>query len=382
MGEENPVKVLVVGNSGVGKSFLANVLLGHESFAHSTSVRSVTSRVEWEHSHAEDSDATDLEVFNIPGLIEADPANVERNKQCIRQAFETHSNYRSVVLFVFGASKGGRVVAEDVSGWEAIKGFLQPEARRFNVAIAFVVNQVPIIDSDDERADYQAEMVRTLADMCGATSFSGRTYFVDQIPRKRTREDYSAPEMKLVRGTLLSALRALLPRALPIVPERDAVIELERDRLKREIQEISHHLSEVEQRHSEEMKARTEEHLRALAQVKEENERRLREMRESSERQLAAINAELQRNQRLLEENREALERAHRENKTDGLAGILPMFQQRVAFRAHRYCVTPEPIQQLPSVHTSAAQITRGSSESASNGSAQCTADGFIVFRA
>jgi DNA replication protein DnaC len=61
--------LIILGNSGVGKSFLANILLGHEAFKHEFSPRSVTHRTEFEEITIDDYDYA---IFNIPGLIEAD----------------------------------------------------------------------------------------------------------------------------------------------------------------------------------------------------------------------------------------------------------------------------------------------------------------------
>ncbi len=66
---KNQFGLIILGNSGVGKSFLANILLEKEVFKHEFSARSVTHRTEFQeieignHRYA---------IFNIPGLIEAD----------------------------------------------------------------------------------------------------------------------------------------------------------------------------------------------------------------------------------------------------------------------------------------------------------------------
>jgi DNA replication protein DnaC len=66
---KNQYGLIILGNSGVGKSFLANVLLDKDVFKHDFSARSVTHRTEFQeitignHCYA---------VFNVPGLIEAD----------------------------------------------------------------------------------------------------------------------------------------------------------------------------------------------------------------------------------------------------------------------------------------------------------------------
>ncbi len=66
---KNKLGLIILGNSGVGKSFLANILLGHEAFKHEFSAQSVTHRTEFEEITLDDHDYA---IFNIPGLIEAD----------------------------------------------------------------------------------------------------------------------------------------------------------------------------------------------------------------------------------------------------------------------------------------------------------------------
>jgi DNA replication protein DnaC len=78
----NQFGLIILGNSGVGKSFLANILLDREAFKHEFSARSVTHRTEYEeitfdnHRYA---------IFNIPGLIEAD--------QVIKKLMRCHRYY-------------------------------------------------------------------------------------------------------------------------------------------------------------------------------------------------------------------------------------------------------------------------------------------------
>jgi len=66
---KNQFGLIILGNSGVGKSFLANILLDKEIFKHDFSARSVTHRTEYQQITIGDHDYA---VFNIPGLIEAD----------------------------------------------------------------------------------------------------------------------------------------------------------------------------------------------------------------------------------------------------------------------------------------------------------------------
>jgi putative ribosome biogenesis GTPase RsgA len=65
--------LIILGNSGVGKSFLANVLLGEEAFTHEFSARSVTHRTEFREIKFNDYRYA---IFNVPGLIEADQVSL------------------------------------------------------------------------------------------------------------------------------------------------------------------------------------------------------------------------------------------------------------------------------------------------------------------
>ena len=80
-----PVGLILLGNTGVGKSFLANVLLGENAFEHRCDTASVT--------HVTRSKRAQFygriyEVFDVPGLIEYDQEALDRNKSEIQKAFD------------------------------------------------------------------------------------------------------------------------------------------------------------------------------------------------------------------------------------------------------------------------------------------------------
>jgi DNA replication protein DnaC len=68
-GNNNQFGLIILGNSGVGKSFLANILLDKDIFKHEFSARSVTHRTEFQEITIGDHRYA---IFNVPGLIEAD----------------------------------------------------------------------------------------------------------------------------------------------------------------------------------------------------------------------------------------------------------------------------------------------------------------------
>lgn len=76
--------IIAVGNSGVGKSFIENLIVGREVFEHKLRPASVTTTVEVEILR---QNGSELFVYNIPGLIEAKEENLERNIEALEQAF-------------------------------------------------------------------------------------------------------------------------------------------------------------------------------------------------------------------------------------------------------------------------------------------------------
>ena len=133
--------LIILGNAGVGKSFLGNILLGHEAFVHEFSVGSVTHNTEYSQMQVGDFM---LAIFNIPGLIEADQKRIDLNKREIEKAFVARPN--SIVLYVFGNQRG-RLRDEDVVAFNAINA--EYSFRRESLVL--VMNDL----DKDRPADYE-----------------------------------------------------------------------------------------------------------------------------------------------------------------------------------------------------------------------------------
>lgn len=132
-GKIDEVGFIILGNSGAGKSFICNLLIGEEIFANDFDPNAVTTTTRF---HRVPCGSFDALIYDIPGLIEADQERIDRNKREIEKAFKECPN--SIVLFVW-THKGGRVVHEDIIAFQALNKAYQFSSE----SLAFVLNSLP-----------------------------------------------------------------------------------------------------------------------------------------------------------------------------------------------------------------------------------------------
>ncbi|CAF1449523.1 unnamed protein product [Adineta ricciae] len=212
---DNKFGLIILGNSGVGKSFLANILLGREAFEHEFRGGSVTHRTEYEEITIDDNVYA---IFNIPGLIEADQARVNINKREIDYAFQQRPN--SLIIYVFG-HQHGRIRNEDVVAFNSInKAYpLNPES------LLLVVNALPA----DRPPNYEGEVILMIRDIIGRQLSERRMCFLNHINRGNREERVA------LRNQFLGAIFELSPR----VHRKEDDIRLQADEvamLKQQIQ--------------------------------------------------------------------------------------------------------------------------------------------------
>jgi hypothetical protein len=89
------IGLIVVGNSGAGKSIYCNILAGEEIFRHELSPESVTAEAEYKEIPIPDPDRAGVtlraRILNIPGLMEVDDESgtlLERNKRELNRSFQ------------------------------------------------------------------------------------------------------------------------------------------------------------------------------------------------------------------------------------------------------------------------------------------------------
>lgn len=155
---DTSLAVITAGNSGVGKSFLDNLIVGEEVFVHKYQASSVTRETEAVVTNLNGKLTT---VYNIPGLVESKKENVALNKIEIEKAFLGKA--AQVIVFVFGVGDGGRIRNEDYASYLAMN-----EAYEFSrFSLVFVLNNVRTFDTVEEREQYQAMAVINLKELLG-----------------------------------------------------------------------------------------------------------------------------------------------------------------------------------------------------------------------
>ena len=160
------VGLILLGNTGAGKSFLANILLGENAFEHRCDTASVTHETQWKSVRVY---GRFYMIFNVPGLIEYDQEAVDRNKIQIQRAFEQCPN--SIVAPVFANGAAGRLRDEDLVAFSALKDAYQFRSE----SLLFIINDLPAGHS----SYYEGEATARLQHLLNMNSL--KICFVDRI---------------------------------------------------------------------------------------------------------------------------------------------------------------------------------------------------------
>jgi len=132
LGKKPKYGLLILGNVGVGKSYICNMIIGYQRFDVGFRREAVTTAVEY---HRIDTGLSDLLIFNIPGLIASNQEEIDRNKKEIIKAFELCPI--SMVVFVW-THVNGRPQTDDIIAFKALQ-----EACQFSPkSLVFIVNDI------------------------------------------------------------------------------------------------------------------------------------------------------------------------------------------------------------------------------------------------
>ena len=305
--------LIILGNSGVGKSFLANIIIMKESFVHKSKPTAVTLETEFEEYN---EGSKTYVIFNIPGLVEAKQDRIERNKQEIDKAFNECPN--SVVLYVFGVNNG-RIRNEDVVAFNALN-----DAYPFkSESLVLVVNGIPAPNVRDQH--YEGESIVLLRDLLNMKTYK-HVIFLDKINTFDTREK------KELREKLLPVIYSCFPS----IHEKEQDIQLDVDKIK----DLTSHIVEMKARfeqerlqHREEFQQAQHQHLaemdkqrQAFQQLQQDMQKQQRENEAEQDRLRRDIRTQEERSNDLQKEFREQEQRLQRQHEED----------KRVAEEYHR----------------------------------------------
>lgn len=133
MSEDQPIYAIhILGNPGVGKTFICNQLLGENYFLHKFSPVSVTKESE---TKVVQLDGHFITVVNIPGIIDNNPQRIQHNKAEIEKGFKLNSF--SIVVYVFG-NEGGRIRDEDFVAFQALQKAFKFDQK----SVGFIINNL------------------------------------------------------------------------------------------------------------------------------------------------------------------------------------------------------------------------------------------------
>ncbi|CAM4818186.1 unnamed protein product [Rotaria magnacalcarata] len=247
--------IILLGNTGVGKSFLGNILLGREVFKHECSPSPVTHATEFQ---AYTADGDSYAVFNIPGLLEDDQDAVDRNKQEIYKAFQQSPN--SVVGFVFTGGSGGRIKSEDLIAFNAIH-------KTYNFkqeSLVIIINDLP----SDRPKTYESETTIKLERLLKIPNV--KVCFLNHI---NTRDAGECEELckELVEFIIVQCEPHIHEKVADIQLNVDVISQLKEElrqqerKFKREIALLTTKIAEI-QRKIEADKLRRDQEYKALLQ--------------------------------------------------------------------------------------------------------------------
>ncbi|UJR12353.1 hypothetical protein I4U23_016530 [Adineta vaga] len=145
--------LILLGNIGVGKSLLGNIISNHETFQHQCSASSVTHHVQCQNTTI---GSMLYSIYDTPGLLEDDQTVVDRNKQEIYKAFQQCPN--CIVVFVFTGGSAGRIRDEDVRVLQALNAVFNFQQQ----SLVLIINDLP----KNRSAGYESEIRIKLQGYC------------------------------------------------------------------------------------------------------------------------------------------------------------------------------------------------------------------------
>jgi hypothetical protein len=301
--------LIILGNSGAGKSFLANLFLQVEKFIHKVAPSGVTKVTEFEEYTVQ---GVTYVIFNIPGLVEAKQAQIDTNKAEIDKAFEICPN--AVVIYVFG-TQNGRIRSEDVIAFNALSDAYPFESK----SLVLAINNVP----QDREENYEGETIVLLRGLIKLDDTFKNFCFLDWI-NKRNNEEKMQLRDKLLQAVMIS---------MPKVHKKQHDIHLEMD----EIKGLTNQIHEMQKNFDEQRGKYLEEFIFVQKHYQEEmNEQRKAYRRQLHEHEImqARFRDEMDSYQKKNDELQKQLKEQAQSNTVNPMAGLLLLVNPYVAAAA------------------------------------------------
>ncbi|CAF3347898.1 unnamed protein product [Rotaria socialis] len=241
--------IIILGNAGSGKSFICNVIIGSERFEADFRPEAVTTISEY---HRMGTKEGDYLIYNIPGLIEINQEQIDRNKNEIMKAFKECPT--SIVIFVW-TQIGGRAQNDDVIAFNALN-----DAYKFPVeSLMFVVNNVPINRPQQYEGKFLAVLNNTIKSFDVTTV---DTIFIDGI------DPTNSAQMQNTRAKLMKHI--VVHPAHEQNKQHDIVLQLDELKQMRNILKQQQQQAEQDRARLEMQIAKmTKEHNRSQAEANE-----------------------------------------------------------------------------------------------------------------
>ena len=277
----NVVKIVFLGNSGRGKSFLCNALLKGTVFDSRYQSKPCTTFNDFA---CVDLGPKTYVICNVPGLIDAERKNHERNGACIRQFFEFMPTSSTLLMYVC-APIGGRCVHEDFTAMKSLMNYL-PELKKAQ-GTSLILNNVDSARFHNPlaEAEYRIEWSASFGECLGRENCP-----VELIPTVSADDEvnYQSEIMQRIHMQLTALIRSMTPVVLKPAP--DAILELDYQRLERSMAEMAVAAKDAAERHERFMVAQKAEHERQVR----ENAKKYDERDRQHQAMVASLQSQIQ----------------------------------------------------------------------------------------
>jgi len=197
---EKKISIMILGNTGVGKSYIANCILGEEKFESKKSRTSVTRVNE---TATTVSGQFEYKIYNIPGLLEADEKKVKENKDQLISAMEKKED---IVIFYVLTDESMRLRSSDVVAYKALENAYEMDRNN----LCFILNKSEL--KNNEANEFRDEI----------TTMLGNGYFLELKKVQTEQKDFKTNSNQ-IRSSIINKVNEM--KAHSIKKKKDLILE-------------------------------------------------------------------------------------------------------------------------------------------------------------